>query len=113
VPFTDFGRGPSLESKVLFEHPPHFLCNIHLFIFFVDSSSWPMMQYKASPTDHVWSPIDGPLIRLRKANLDSSPKLPTRVPCPILYYPIRGNGVLKLVERKEFISFRILKYVDF
>jgi hypothetical protein len=62
--------------------------DMHQFRFFVDSSSWPVMQYKVSPTDPMWSPIDWPLIRLWKANLDGSPKLPTRVPSHVLYHPI-------------------------
>jgi hypothetical protein len=37
------------------------------------------------PIDLVWSPIDGPLIKLWKANPDGSPKLPNVVPSPILY----------------------------
>jgi hypothetical protein len=27
--------------------------NMHMFRFFVDSSSWPMVQYKVSPTNPV------------------------------------------------------------
>jgi len=42
------------------------------------------MQYIVSPVDVVWSLIDGPPIRLWKANLDGSPKLPIGVPSPIL-----------------------------
>ncbi len=54
--------------------------NMHLFRFFVDSLGWLIMKYIVSPTDPVWSPIDGPPIRLWKATLDNSPKLPIRVP---------------------------------
>jgi hypothetical protein len=68
---------------------------MHLFRFFVDFSSWPVMQYNVSPTDLMWSPIDGLLIKLWKANMDSSPKLPTRVPSPILYHPIWGKNALR------------------
>jgi hypothetical protein len=39
----------------------------------------------------MWSPIDGPPIRLWKANPNNSPKLPTRVPSLVLYRPIWGN----------------------
>jgi hypothetical protein len=55
------------------------------------------MQYKVSPTDLMWSSIDGLPIRLWKTNLDGSPKLPTKVPNPVLYHPIWGNDALKLV----------------
>jgi hypothetical protein len=48
---------------------------------FVDSSSWPMMQYKVSLIDSVWSFTKGPLIQLWKTNVDGSPKLP----CPQPY----------------------------
>jgi hypothetical protein len=87
--------------------------NMHLFRFFVDFLGWLMMQYHVSPIDHVWNPIDGPLIRLWKANLDSSAKLLIGVPSPILYHPIWGNDASKLVERKKIISFGLSKYMDF
>jgi hypothetical protein len=79
--------------------------DMHLFRFFVDSSSWLVMQYKVSPIDHVWSLIDGLSIRLWKVNLDKSPKLHTRVPSPFPYYPIRGNDALRSVEREKSINF--------
>ncbi len=53
----------------------------------------------------MWSPIDGPLIRLWKANLDSSPKLPIGVPSLAIYCPIWGNDTSRLVEKEKFISF--------
>jgi hypothetical protein len=71
--------------------------DMHLFRFLVDSSSWPMMQYKVSPTDPVWSPIDGPSNKLWKTSPNGSPKLPIGVPSPILYYPIWGNDASKSV----------------
>jgi hypothetical protein len=71
------------------------------------------MQYKVSPKDHVWSPIDGPLVILWKANRNGSPKLPNIVPRPILYRPIWSNDALRLVEKEKFLSFRLSKYVDF
>ncbi len=73
--------------------------DMHLFKVFVDSSSWLMMQYKVSPIDPMWNPIDGPLIKLWKANLDGLPKLPSRVPSPILYYPICGNDASRPMEK--------------
>jgi hypothetical protein len=72
-----------------------------------------VIQYKVSLIDHVWSPIDGPPIKLWKPNPDGSPKLRTMVPSPILYHPIWGNDALRLVEREKFISSRLSKYVDF
>ncbi len=32
---------------------------MHLFWFFVDEVMWPIMQYKVSPTNALWSPKDG------------------------------------------------------
>ncbi len=61
----------------------------------------------------MWSPIDGPPIRLWKVNLDSSPKLPIGVPSPAIYRLIWGNDTLRLVEKKKFISFGLSKYMDF
>ncbi len=72
-----------------------------------------MMQYKISPTDHVWNPINGPPIKLWKANPNGAPMLPTKVPCPILYHPIWGNDASRSVERNFFISFGLSKYKDF
>jgi hypothetical protein len=46
------------------------------------------MQYKVSPIDPVWSPIDMPSIRLWKTNIDGSLKLFIGVPSPIPYRPI-------------------------
>jgi hypothetical protein len=84
-----------------------------MFRFFVDYLGWPTMQYKVSPIDLMWSPIDGPPIRLWKVNLDGSPKLPTRVPSLVLYYLIWGNDASRSMEKEKFISFGLYKYVDF
>jgi hypothetical protein len=48
-----------------------------------------------------------------EVNSDGSPKLPTKVPSPILYHPIQGKDASRLMERKKFISSRLSKYVDF
>jgi hypothetical protein len=61
---------------------------MHLFRFFVDSLGWLVMQYKVSPTNLVWSLIDGLPIRLWKANIGGSPKLLIGVPSLVLYRPI-------------------------
>jgi hypothetical protein len=61
----------------------------------------------------VWSPIDGPLIRLWKANPDGSPNLPIGVPNLVQYHPIWGDDASRLVERIFFISSKPFKYVDF
>jgi hypothetical protein len=87
--------------------------DMHLFRFFGDLLGWLMMQYKVSPTNLVHSLIDGLPIRLWKIIPDGSPKLPTRVPSPILYHPICGNDALRSVEKENFISLGLSKYVDF
>jgi len=61
---------------------------MNIFRFFVDSFGWPMMQFKVSPTNNIWIPIEAPPIQLWKANVDGSPKLPTRVPSLVPYRPI-------------------------
>jgi hypothetical protein len=71
------------------------------------------MQYKVSPTNLVWSSIDGFPIKLWKANPNSSLKLLTRVLSPIPYCPIWGNDALRLMEREKFINSALSKYVDF
>ncbi len=87
--------------------------NLHLFRPFFDSLGWPIMQYKVSPIDNVWSPTNEPPIKLWEFNLDGSPKLPTRVPSPIPYRPIWGNDVLESLEKEKFISVGLSKYLEF
>jgi hypothetical protein len=67
------------------------------------------MQYKVSPTNLVWSLIDGLPIRLWKANIGGSPKLPIGVPSLVLYRPIWGNDALRSVEREKFINYGLSK----
>jgi len=86
---------------------------MHLFRFFVDSLGWLMMQYKVSPTNLVWSSINGSQVKLWKVNPNGSPKLLIRVPILILYCSIWGNDALRLVEREKFINFKLSKHVDF
>jgi len=74
--------------------------DMHIFRSFVDLLRWPMMQYKVSPINPIWSSIDAPPIKLWKANLDGLPKLHIGVPSPIPYCLIWGNDVLRLVEKK-------------
>jgi hypothetical protein len=87
--------------------------NMHLFRFFVDSLGWPMMQYKLSPIDLVWSSIDVLLIRLWKANANGSPKLPIIIPSLVSYHLIWDNDASRLVERKKCIHSKLKKYMDF
>jgi hypothetical protein len=53
------------------------------------------------------------LIKLWKANLGGSPKLPIGIPSLVLYHRIWGDDALRLVEREKFISLGLFKYVDF
>ncbi len=86
---------------------------MHLFRFLVDSFGWPMMWYKVSPTDSVWSPIEAPPIQLWKANADGYLKLPTKVPNHVPYRPIWGHDVVRLVNREIFINAGLSKYMEF
>jgi len=72
-----------------------------------------MMQYKVSPIHSVWSPIDGPLIKLWKVNPDGSPKLPIKIPSPIPYHLIWGNDAFKSLKREKIINVGLFKYVEF
>jgi hypothetical protein len=87
--------------------------DMHLNFFFIDLLGWLMMQYKVSPIDYVWSSIDGPSIRLWKANADGSPKFLTKVPSLVSYRPIWGDDALRSMERDKFISFGLSKCKDF
>ncbi len=86
--------------------------DMHMFRFFVDSLGWPVMQYKVSPIDPIQSLIDGPLIRLWKANLNGSPKFPIRVPSLILYRLIWGNDASKSVEKKKLWTIQICRFLE-
>ncbi len=56
------------------------------------------INYKVSPTYPISCLVDGPLIRLWKANPNNSPKLPIEVPSLVLYYPIWGNDASRSME---------------
>jgi hypothetical protein len=86
---------------------------MHFFKKFVDLSSWLVMQYKVSLTISIWSPTKGPPIQLWKANVDGSPKLPTRVPNFGPYHPIWGHDAITCVEKEKFINVGLSKYVEF
>jgi hypothetical protein len=60
----------------------------------------------------VWNPIKGLAFQLWKANSDGSPKLPIKVPSLVPYRPIWGHDAIRLVEREEFISVELSKYVE-
>jgi len=87
--------------------------DMHLFRFFVNSSSWLMMQYKVSPIDLVWSSIDGPQIRLWKANIDGLPKLLARVPSPYSILPNLGQLCIKFNGETKFYKFWIIQICGF
>jgi hypothetical protein len=72
-----------------------------------------MMQYKVSPTNSVWSLMDGPPTKLWKTNPNGSPKLPIGIPSLILYRIIWGHDALRSMERENVISVRLPKYVKF
>jgi hypothetical protein len=88
--------------------------DMHLFIFFVDSLGWPMMEYKVSPTNPIWSLLNAPPIRLWKTNPDGPPKLPTGVPSHVPYNLIWGNDVERSVERKvhKCRIFQIVRFLE-
>ncbi len=86
---------------------------MHLFQFFVDSFGWPMMWYNVSLTYSIWSPIDGPIIRLWKLDDQGHPKLPSGIPKPIPFRPIWGTDVSKSVEKERFINIGISKFKFF
>jgi hypothetical protein len=52
-------------------------------------------------------------IRLWKSHDEGQPKLPNGVSKPIPFCPIWGNDVTKAMEKENFITARILKYLEF
>ncbi len=107
---STFSSWPCLKDspKTLVRHTNMLTLN-----FFVDSFGWLMMQYKVTPTDIIYNPIETPLIQLWKVNANGSPKLPTRVPNLIPYCPIWDHDEVRLMEREKFINVRLSKYVEF
>ncbi len=81
---------------------------MHLFRFSVDSLGWPMMEYKVSPIDPVWSLLDAPPIRLWKTNPNGPPKFPTKIPSHVPYNLIWGM-MCKGQWREKFISAQFSK----
>jgi len=71
------------------------------------------MQYKVSPTNVLWSPKNGPTIRLWKENGIGRAKLPTKVSNPIPFRSIWGNEELKASEKERLISSKILNCIKF
>jgi len=54
-----------------------------------------------SPTYLIWSPIDGPIIRLWKFDDQGCPKFPSGIPKLVLFYPIWGSDASKLIEKEN------------
>ncbi len=71
------------------------------------------MQYKVSPTNALWSPKDGPTIRLWKEDGIRQPKILVGVSNPVPFCSIWGNNELKVSEKEKFISNKISKYIEF
>jgi hypothetical protein len=57
-----------------------------------------MIQYKVSPINNIWSPIEGLAIQSWKANADGSPKLPNGVFSLVPYHPIWGHDAKMNME---------------
>ncbi len=57
--------------------------------------------------------MKGPLIQLWKVNADGFPKLFIGVLSFIPYRPILGHDVVRLVEKENFVTIRLSKYMEF
>jgi hypothetical protein len=76
---------------------------MHFFTFFVGLFSWPVMQYKVSPTNSVWSLMDGTPTKLWKTNPNGSPKLLIRISSLVPYRIIWGHDALRSMEREMLL----------
>ncbi len=74
---------------------------VHLFHFFVDKVGWPMIQYKISATNVLWSPKDGLTIRLWKEDGTGWSKLLVGVSNLVPFCSIWGNDELKVGEKER------------
>ncbi len=61
----------------------------------------------------MWSLKEGPAIQLWKSEDEGWPKLSSGVPKLIPFHPIWGNNITKAMEKKNFITFVISKYLEF
>ncbi len=84
-----------------------------MFRFFVDEVGWPVMQYKISPTNVLWSLKDGPTIQLWKEDGIGWPKLLMEVSNLVPFCLIWGNDELRACEKEMFINRGISKYNEF
>jgi len=84
---------PNLKSLVngYLNDGPNILVDhtkMHLFRFFVDEVRWPMMQYKVSSSNALWSPKDGSTIQLWKEDGTRNAKLSAKVSNLVPFSPI-------------------------
>jgi hypothetical protein len=86
---------------------------MHLFRLFVDFFGWLVMQYKVIPTSSVYSPTNGPLIKLWNVYPNGCPKLLIKVPSQFHINPIWGHDTQRSMEKEKFINARLSKYVEF
>jgi hypothetical protein len=86
---------------------------MHFFQFFVDEVGWPMMQYKVSPTNALWSLKDDPTIQLWKEDGTGLPKPSVGVLNLVPFCSIWGNDELRVGEKERFISSGVSKYIEF
>jgi hypothetical protein len=86
---------------------------MYSFQIFVHKVGWPIMQYKISLTNVLWSLKDGPTIQLWKVDVTRQLQLSVWVSNPIPFRLIWGVDELKAGEKERFIDNEILKYVEF
>ena len=60
------------------------------FKFYMDSTGWPLMEYKNLCTDKNWLPEDGKGIRLWSETEDGRPKVPSGSPTPLAPHPMKA-----------------------
>jgi hypothetical protein len=81
----------------------------HAFVlFFCYIVVWPIMQYKVSLIDAIWSLKNGPSIRLWQVDDLSCPKLPQGLPNLVLFHLIWENDATKLIENDKLSTMGFL-----
>ena len=65
------------------------------FKFYMDSSGWPLMEYKNLCTDKIWLPEHGNGIRLWSETEDGRPRVPSGDPLPLVPQKMRSLDEIK------------------
>lgn len=99
----------------------------HLFMFYVDENSWPIMRNKKNAINAHWLPRNQPRIRLWKEDVNGGLLIPSGVPKPVTFKRLWGGEepskccnqvkakekAAKALDKKSMIQCGIQTYTAF